>query len=171
MALRATLMLLLGPARSSRAALSITLLVVAATGCRKTYVDADKNRVPVAVARAYDPSGEPVDSTANDGVGPVFPFSGQPVEVRLNGTASTDMDGTIAAYRWLSATQRDGGAGRIVAEGAEPDWPDDEAEPRVTLGEGAWSFALWVTDDRGAISNPDTIDLIVGEPPDVDAGP
>jgi hypothetical protein len=80
------------------------------------------------------------------------------------------MDGTIVAYRWLSATPPDAGAGRELAQGEQPGWPDDVAQPRVTLGEGAWAFSLWVTDNEGAVSDPDTIKLIVGEAPEVDAG-
>jgi hypothetical protein len=176
MAMRATvieLIELLVAARTARAASTVSLIafVVLAAGCRQTYVDADKNRVPEAVARAVDVEGVRVDSTVNSGLGPIFPFEGEPVEVRLDARASTDVDGTVVAYRWLSATQRDGDVDRVFPEGEEPDWPADVAVPRVLLGEGAWAFSLWVTDDQGAISDPDTINLFVGAPPEVDAGP
>jgi hypothetical protein len=39
------------------------------------------------------------------------------------------------------------------------------------LDEGTWSFSLWVTDNEGARSVPASLSLIVGEPPEVDAGP
>jgi hypothetical protein len=151
--------------------LSFSAAVALAAGCRETYVEADDNRRPEAVARAFDASGARVDSSANGGLGPIFAFDGEAVEIKLDGRGSTDMDGTIAEYRWLSATQRDGGVDRVLPDGEDPGWPDDEAQPSVTLGEGAWTFSLWVVDDRGAFSDPATIDLIVGEPPDVDAGP
>ena len=144
-------------------------LLVSAAGCRRTYVDADDNRIPEAVARAVDPSGERVDSSVNNGFGPKYPFDGEPVEITLDGTASSDEDGRIVSYRWLSATQLDGGVGRVRPDDTDADWPEDEARPTVTLGEGIWSFSLWVTDDKGGVSDPDTIDLMVGDV--VDIGP
>ncbi len=144
----------------------IAAAVLLGSGCRQTYVDADNNRRPTAVARAFDPTGERVDSSANEGVGPIFPFEGEPVEVKLDGRGSRDEDGKIDSYRWLSATLLDGGVDRLVPENESTDWPDDVAQPSVTLGEGVWSFSLWVTDDQGAISDPDTIRVIVGEPPE-----
>jgi hypothetical protein len=146
-------------------------LCVLASGCRQTYVDVGNNRIPVAVARAIDPSGEAVDSTVNDGFGPIYPFDGNPVEVKLDGTASSDTDGKIVAYRWLGTGLVDGGVGRDEPDDEDAGWPDDAKQPTVTLGEGTWSFSLWVTDDRGAISNPSEVELIVGEPPEIDAGP
>jgi hypothetical protein len=139
-------------------------------GCRETYVDDTTNRLPLAVARALDGSGMPADSSVNHGLGPIFPFAGKAIEVTLDGTASHDMDGTISGYRWLSATSPDAGAGREVPQGDELGWPEDVAQPRVELSEGAWAFSLWVTDNQGAVSDPDTIKLIVGNAPAVDAG-
>jgi hypothetical protein len=155
---------------ATRATLILVASFVLVSGCRRTYVDADNDRLPVAVARAVDPSGNAVDSSANDGLGPIFPFAGEPVEVVLDGKKSSDMDGTIAGYRWLSGTLADGGVDRVVPDGEAPSWPDDVAQPHVKLGEGRWSFSLWVTDDEGEISDPDTIQLIVGVPPGMDAG-
>lgn len=146
------------------------VLGVLGFGCRETYVDDTTNRLPVAVARALDSSGMPVDSSVNHGSGPIFPFTGKAANVTLDGTASYDMDGTIVAYRWLSATSPDGGAGRELPQGAEPGWPDDVKQPLVELGAGAWEFSLWVTDNEGAVSDPSTIKLIVGDAPALDAG-
>jgi hypothetical protein len=150
---------------------SFIALCVLASACRQTYVDANNNRLPVAVARAIDTSGKPVDATVNSHFGPIYPFDGKPVEVKLDGTASNDMDGKIVGYRWLGTDVVDGGAGRVAPEGQGPGWPADEVQPTVTLGEGTWSFSLWVTDDDGAISNPSEISLIVGDAPEIDAGP
>jgi hypothetical protein len=149
----------------------VAALCLLGAGCRETYVNADTNRLPVAVPRAVDASGMSVDSSANHGLGPIYPFAGKPVEVVLDGTASTDTDGSIVSYHWLSATRPDGGAGRKVPDGESQEWPDDVAMPHVKLGEGKWSFSLWVTDDDGAISDPEVIELIVGDAPEVDAGP
>lgn len=137
--------------------------------CRQNYVDADNNRLPVAVARAVDASGMLVDSSANDGLGPIYPFAGEPVEVELDGAASQDSDGRIVRYRWLGTGVVDAGSGRVTPEGEEPGWPDDKKQLRVRLGEGTWSFSLWVTDDDGAISEPDEINLIVGNSVATDA--
>jgi hypothetical protein len=151
--------------------LLLASLCVLGFGCRENYVDDTTNRLPVAVARALDSSGMPADSSVNHGLGPIFPFAGKAIEVTLDGTASHDLDGTIVAYRWLSATSPDAGAGRKLPQGDEPGWPDDVKQPRVELGEGVWAFSLWVTDNQGAVSDPDTIKLIVGDAPELDAGP
>jgi hypothetical protein len=155
----------------NRSTVSFIALCVLASGCRKTYVDASTNRLPLAVARAIDASGKPVDSTVNAGLGPIYPFNGEPVAVTLDGTASSDMDGKIVEYRWLGTELLDGGAGRIAPAGEQSSWPADVAQPILRLGEGTWSFSLWVTDDEGAISNPSEIDLIIGDAPEFDAGP
>jgi hypothetical protein len=151
--------------------LVLSALLSVAAGCRETYVDIGSNRLPVAVAQAVDATGMSVDSSVNHGLGPIFPLQGSTVEVVLDGTASHDMDGTIVAYRWLSATLLDAGAGREIPPGEHADWPEDVAKPHVKLGAGNWSFALWVTDNKGAVSDPDSIELIVGDAPEIDAGP
>jgi len=135
------------------------------SACSQNYVDAGDNRIPVAVARAFDVTGVPVDSSAKGDVGPIYPLDGAAVEVKLDGTASTDSDGKIVAHRWLGTSVLDGGVGRVPFQGEASDWPEDVAQPRVMLGEGRWSFSLWVTDDRGAISSPSEIHLIVGDAP------
>jgi hypothetical protein len=145
---------------------SIVELCMLISGCRQTYVDAGTNRIPVAVARAIDSSADVVDSTVNNDLGPIYPFDGEAVEVRLDGAASSDMDGTIVGYRWLGTRRLDAGVGRDGPAGEPSGWPEDVMQPRVMLGEGHWSFSLWVTDDVGSISNPSEIHLIVGDAPD-----
>jgi hypothetical protein len=134
-------------------------------GCRLGPIQNDENRAPIAVARAIGPDGVPADGTVNAGYGPIFPFSGAPVEVTLDGSGSSDQDGKVVAYRWLSGSLVDGGTDRLVAEGAPGNWPDDSAQPKVTLGEGVWAFTLSVTDDEGATSVSDTIGVVIGEIP------
>jgi hypothetical protein len=134
-------------------------------GCRLNPIQNDENRAPIAVARAIGPDGVPADGTVNAGYGPIFPFSGAPVEVTLDGSGSSDQDGEVVAYRWLSGTLVDGGSDRLVAEGAAPNWPDDRDKPVVALGEGVWAFTLSVTDDEGAVSVSDTIGVVIGEIP------
>ena len=100
-------------------------------------------------------------------------FTGEPLEVRLDGSHSTDMDGRIVRYRWLSGTRAaraadggDPGPNRAVPEGESANWPDDVERPVVTLREGEYVFTLWVTDDRGNISTPDSVHLTVSPPLD-----
>jgi outer membrane receptor protein involved in Fe transport len=51
---------------------------------------------------------------------------------------------------------------RWVPEGAAKDWPEDVMQPEVTLPNvGNYAFTLWVTDDRGRISDPSTISVRV----------
>ena len=83
----------------------------------------------------------------------------------LDGSASSDVDGKIVNYRWLSGTLVDGGTDRMVAEGQPGNWPEDQGKPKVILGEGVWAFTLWVTDDDGAVSVSDSIGVVIGEPP------
>lgn len=86
--------------------------------------------------------------------------------VTLDGSGSKDQDGSIVAYRWLSAVKRsDGMTGRMVPDGESADWPADEAKPTVNLPMGLWVFTLQVTDDRGASSLADTVTINVGPVP------
>ncbi|MFC1916403.1 choice-of-anchor Q domain-containing protein, partial [Chloroflexota bacterium] len=70
------------------------------------------------------------------------------INVTLNGSNSTDSDGTIVAYTWAGT----------------PD-PDDIANPIVTLGAGAHTFTLVVTDDDDATSESDNVTITVNETP------
>lgn len=148
------------------------------------------NRRPVADARIRV-DGKAVDEKV-DAEALKIPLAAgvDSVEVTLDATESTDADGKVTSYRWLSATSvPDGGVGALsytgamgvvsaggrFVPGAEPggdkpgaregvaDWPEDVERPVVELGEGAWSFSLWVTDDDGAVSSPDTVTVLVGD--------
>lgn len=155
----------------SRTAPLLAALCVAALGCRESYVAETNNRIPLAVAHVIDPSGMSVDSSANAGFGPRFALQGSSVEVTLDGSKSSDADGKVVAWRWLNAGQGDEDAGRELAPGEMPGWPADEEKPKVKLTEGAWAFTLWVTDNVGNVSDPDTVKLIVGNSLQIDAGP
>jgi hypothetical protein len=121
----------------------VVLTAAAASGCRDAplAVNVDSNMAPSANAGPMQ--------TFDD-------YAGSPVPVKLEGSGS-DPDGTIASYRWLSATRPEGGSGRIG-----PD-PDDVASPTVELDKGTWLFTLWVTDNEGAISLPSTVMIKVGK--------
>jgi hypothetical protein len=119
-----------------------------------------------------------------------FDSDGSDVEVTLDGSESSDLDGTVVTYRWLSGTPLplDGGVGnlthdvevpvdgggtvtktvnaggRLVPAGEKSDWPDDKAKPTVKLGIGVWTFVLWAIDDRGGVSDPAAVTITIGKP-------
>jgi len=92
------------------------------------------------------PSNQPPVAEAGDNVTYTLGVSQPTVEVTLNGSNSTDSDGTIVAYTWTGT----------------PD-PEDVVGPNVTLGTGVHIFTLVVTDDDGAMSDPDTVTITVNE--------
>lgn len=97
---------------------------------------------------------------ANAGEDQQVPFDGSPASVTLDGSGSRDPDGTVTSYIWASAEPSDEDAG------ARPRGPNpaDKKKPTVELAEGQWTFQLWVEDDEGAISLPDYVTILVGEP-------
>jgi len=70
------------------------------------------------------------------------------VDVTLDGSASSDPDGTVTGYQWTGT----------------PD-PDDVAAPVVALNQGVHPFSLLVTDDQGAESALSTVNITVIGPP------
>lgn len=80
-------------------------------------------------------------------------------DVTLDGSASTDADGTIADYSWVEG-------GVEIATGAMP---------IVAFAVGAHTVTLTVTDDGGATDTDEvliTVEAFVGnQPPTADAGP
>jgi hypothetical protein len=133
-----------------------SLLVFAALsgGCSDNLEIKSTNLKPVAVARVQ---GE-------EGLMPSLPFTGK---LTLDGSGSSDPDGEIRAFRWISATPQvedDAGADalamhrRWVPNGAAPPWPDDVEQPELTLpAAGTYAFTLWVIDDDGLVSDPSTL--------------
>jgi hypothetical protein len=57
-------------------------------------------------------------------------------------------------------------ASRWVPPGEAPDWPADQPMVTVMLGEGKYSFVLWVVDNQGAVSKADTITVTISRPID-----
>ncbi len=96
------------------------------------------NNAPVASAGA--------DQSTNSGV-----------TVTLNGAASTDADGSIAGYAW---TQTAGPAATLIGGTTSlPTFPAPTVATATVL-----TFSLVVTDNRGATSVADTVDVTVNPP-------
>lgn len=100
-----------------------------------------QNQPPVANAGA-DQSVTDADNNGNE-------------SVTLNGSASTDSDGSIASYVWTES-------GNQIATGAAPS---------VSLAVGTHRIALLVTDDKGATATDSVIiKVIANTPPHANAG-
>lgn len=128
----------------------VVLAAVAWSGCRDAplAVNVNTNMAPVAHAGEMQ----------------ALDYNGSPVTVMLDGSGSTDSDGTIVTYRWFSGDDApDGGIGR-----GGPD-PADVVSPTVTLDAGTWTFTLTVIDDEGGVSQPSAVTIRVGSgvPPEV----
>jgi len=97
------------------------------------------------------PAGSNVPPTAN--AGPAQTVSAGAV-VTLNGTGSTDSDGTIASYAW---TQTVGAPVTLSnAAVAQPTFTAPQVALATTI-----SFSLIVTDNLGATSTASTVDITV----------
>ncbi len=148
-------------------------LLTNVSGCDNTdIVIPNLKPIPIADARVLR-NGQSYNAQMDGGAAELmFPFTGTPVTVTLDGSHSYSPDGTIVAYHWFSGTLAPEGGTELpdeggvllrwVPPGAPPNWPGDAEQPQVSLGEGIWSFELWVTDSQGAISDPSNITVTVG---------
>jgi len=94
------------------------------------------------------PANKPPVANAGT-VAPITLQRGQTtVPVQLDGSTSSDDDGTVTAYAWTGPVD-----------------PADVARPSVSLGVGTHTFALVVTDDKGAQSQPSLVTVTVNPPP------
>ena len=172
------------PSTQSRAVLAsqrivLWFLATTSSGCQTNQLIEAYNDAPVADAKLLK-MGMPVEQERDGSIAQlVFPYAGQPVSITLDGNSSYDPNGKITGYRWLSGT-------RTPDAGLPPPWRPDggmapmpflrmesmgmdgalrEAAPTIMVGAGVWAFSLWVVDDQGTWSSPDTIRFIVGDPP------
>lgn len=136
------------------------LLAFVASGCREeSLLIEDVGTTPIAEARVLDHDDKQV----------TIDYDGQPVSVTLDASRSSDADGRIVTYRWLSgslaSTEADSGVarGRSATED-DPAWPDDVVQPEVELDDGSYAFMLWVIDDSGVTSDPDLVRIDVRPP-------
>ncbi|MDD9935945.1 MAG: hypothetical protein OXT09_20205 [Myxococcales bacterium] len=102
-----------------------------------------------------------VTPVANAGEDQALEPDGDFVTVTLDGSGSSDDDGTIVEYRWLNVQAADAGA--VYGRGDVD--PEDVEKPEVELGRGSHTFVLWVTDDAGDTSAPDRVTVAVGGDP------
>ncbi len=109
-------------------------------GCGVPDTDSDGDGIPDCI----DPGDPPVADAGEDTE--VFVPPGAFRDVVLDGTGSTDPDGTVVGYTWTGS----------------PD-PDDIAQPTVNLPAGLHTFSLVVTDNDGNDSDPDTVTITVTE--------
>ena len=126
-------------------ALSCTIVLGGFAGCIEAEVP---NAPPVADA------GEDQEITLADGE--------SEASVTLDGSASSDVDGDVAEYVWLSACPVELDDGGSEPGRADFD-PDNVAKPKLTLPVGTHRFTLWVRDNDGARSEGDTVTVKVGE--------
>ncbi|MGD8932622.1 MAG: hypothetical protein PVI52_08625 [Chromatiales bacterium] len=68
------------------------------------------------------------------------------VNVTLDGSGSSDADGSVVGYTWTG----------------NPD-PANIASPSLSLGVGSYTFTLVVTDDAGATSSSDTVQITIND--------
>src|SRR5438128_1121741 len=80
------------------------------------------------------------------------------VLVSLNGSASSDSDGTIASYTWSQT------AGTAVTLSSTTTAQPTFTAP-VAAAAGTLTFSLRVTDERGGLSAPATVSITVNPPP------
>jgi hypothetical protein len=157
---------------------TIVLFGLALAGCRlENLLVADVGPTPIADARVEGREGKNVQ----------IEYDGEPVSVTLDATHSSDREGMVVAYRWLSGTPStdiDAGAEepaaaggsaegdltrRWVPPGEDRSWPEDVAKPTVMLDQGVYSFVLWAIDADRLWSPPDSVRVVVGAEP-VEAG-
>ena len=115
------------------------------------YVNIHSEQLGGGVTRGQLRDGDIANQapTANAGEDQTIPLgAGLEVEALLDGSASLDPDGTVAAFTWTAMTA------------GSPD-PDDVDAPTVSLGAGTHTFSLVVTDDDGANSVADEVTIII----------
>lgn len=132
-------------------------------GCSRFLIE---NELPEAKVQLLM-NGVPVDTEE------AIPFMGTPITFTLDGSMSSDKDGTIVKYLWLQTdvppnARYDAGVMNLATSAGDPmtftDDPMPVPSPQVTLGEGHHQFSLWVTDDEDTISAPATLEFTIETP-------
>jgi hypothetical protein len=98
---------------------------------------------------------------ANAGINQTMTLPGgqRSIDVHLDGSLSSDPDGTVSAYSWT---------------GIPNPSPNSTFSPMVTLYPGTYRYSLVVTDDKGATSQPSSVTVTVNQqlgPPQLTVNP
>lgn len=133
---------------TTRVLITAFCLAWLAAGCRQDPQLASINLAPLA----------------NAGADQQVASAGATTKVSLDGSGSSDPDGQITAYRWFNATGKVDGGVAFPAGQSDAAWPEDAVKPELELPDGVWSFSLWVVDEDGAVSEPSTVKITVGDP-------
>lgn len=126
------------------------------------YVGADFFGVARGATNSIGATDQPENATAPP-VSNVIPVANAGVNqsvaadvtVTLDGTGSTDSDGTVASYAW---TQTAGTT--VTLSSATASQPTFDAADANDAGE-TLTFSLVVTDNDGGVSTADTVDIVV----------
>jgi RHS repeat-associated protein len=113
-----------------------------------TVNDGTVTSSPAAISINVLPVNDAPVADAGPDQNHILPADQTEMEVKLDGTGSSDKDGVIDSYLWLGT----------------PD-PDDVAEPIVSIPPGMHIFTLRVTDDGGATSELDSVTITIIAPP------
>ncbi|WP_158002517.1 PKD domain-containing protein [Methyloterricola oryzae] len=130
----------------------VTINQPATVPCRVRAVsngDTDESRVSNAPSNCDSAPANQLP-TASAGPDQVLMLANEmgTVSVSLDGSGSSDPDGSIATYTWTGT----------------PD-PADVVNPTLNLSAGQYVFSLVVTDDKGGRSSADTVRISVNAPP------
>lgn len=135
---------------------TILFAALLAMGCSEFEIE---NKTPVATATVLV-NGAPADLSMP------IPYMGTPLTITLDGSASTDEDGSITKYLWLrtgiSPQERHADSGMPMFP--YPGDPMAVASPQVPLGEGEHQYSLWVTDNENIVSDPATVAFTIETP-------
>ncbi|MCC6143238.1 MAG: VWA domain-containing protein, partial [Candidatus Hydrogenedentes bacterium] len=125
----------------TEAQLDITIDVAAVGGFRDIVVTTGAEEA--ALLDGFEIGGNP-PPIANAGPDQTLTASGATAQVTLNGSASSDANGSVEEFLWSGT----------------PD-PDDVETPVLNLAPGTYTFTLVVVDDEGAQSTADTVIITV----------
>ena len=146
---------LLGSSQVRRSSWRITASRPAPVPCRVRVsqsggqtAEADVNNAPSNCAPKAPGGGQNQAPTADAGPDQTLTLAGGQTSaaVTLDGSGSSDPDGSVAGYTWTG----------------NPD-PAETANPTLDLVAGSYTFSLVVTDDDGASSVADTVTVTVNE--------
>jgi hypothetical protein len=144
--------------RNTLSASAALVALLSLNGCSRFLIE---NEPPEAKVQLLMADGTPVVDLTKE-----IPFMGAPIVFTLDGSMSSDDDGTIVKYLWLDSDvppdmRYDDDLMNLATFTGDP---PAIASPQVTLGEGHHQFSLWVTDDEDAISAPATLEFTIKTP-------